>query len=95
MGRNPLATVTVAGRQVTTDGPLDLDAATGGRVTGDGGVLAALEALLEAFRSPDIADLPPSTPDWSATWATTWCARWSTSPTSPRTTSAIPTPSCR
>ena len=59
VGRNPLARVTVSGRDVSTTGPLDLDAATGGRVSGDGGVLAALEALLEAFRSPDLPELPP------------------------------------
>ncbi len=58
-GRNPLATITARGHQVTTGGRLDLDAATGGRVTGDRGVLAALEAILDAFDSPDLPDLPP------------------------------------
>ncbi len=59
VGRNPLATITARGREVTTDGPVDLDALTGGRVGGDGGILAALEAVLEAFESPDLPDLPP------------------------------------
>ncbi len=44
---------------MTTDGPLDLDGLTGDRVTGDGGVLAALEAILDALDSPDLPDLPP------------------------------------
>jgi anthranilate synthase component I len=59
VGRNPLATITTRGTQVTTDGNLDLDAVTGGGVTGPGGVLAALEAVLDAFDSPDLPDLPP------------------------------------
>ena len=48
-----------AGPTVTHRGDLDLDAVTGGRVSGDRGVLAALEALLDTYRSPDLADLPP------------------------------------
>jgi anthranilate synthase component 1 len=59
VGRNPLATITARGRQVTTDGQLDLDGLTGGRVGGSGGILAALEAVLDAFDSPDLPDLPP------------------------------------
>ncbi len=59
VGRNPLATVTAHGTEVRTDGALDLDAVTGGRVSGSGGVLAALEAILGAFDSPDLPDLPP------------------------------------
>jgi anthranilate synthase component 1 len=59
VGRNPLATITARGMEVTTQGVLDLDAVTGGRVGGNGGVLAALEAVLEAFESPDLPDLPP------------------------------------
>ena len=58
-GRNPLATLTARGRTVTGDGPLDLDAVTGDAVTGDAGILAALEAVLDAFDSPDLPDLPP------------------------------------
>jgi anthranilate synthase component 1 len=59
VGRNPLATVTAVGTEVSTAGRLDLDAATGGAVSGQGGVLAALEAILDAFDSPDLPDLPP------------------------------------
>ncbi len=59
VGRRPLATVTARGAGVTVAGDLDLDAATGGRVSGHAGVLAALEALLGAFDSPDLPDLPP------------------------------------
>jgi anthranilate synthase component 1 len=59
VGRNPLATITARGRSVTTEGELDLDGSTGQRVSGNGGVLAALEAVLETFDSPDLPDLPP------------------------------------
>ncbi len=59
IGRNPLATITAHGTEVRTDGALDLDAVTGGRVSGSGGVLAALEAVLGAFDAPDLPDLPP------------------------------------
>lgn len=59
VGRNPLATLVAQGHQVTTTGAFDLDALTGGRVTGHHGVLAALEAILDAVDSPDLPDLPP------------------------------------
>ena len=59
VGRNPLATITARGRSVITEGELDLDGSTGQRVSGDGGILAALEAVLETFDSPDLPDLPP------------------------------------
>jgi anthranilate synthase component I len=59
VGRNPLATLTAHGTEVTTDGALDLDAVTPDGVSGSGGVLAALEAILDAFDSPDLPDLPP------------------------------------
>ncbi len=59
IGRNPLATVTSRGGVVTTEGTLDLDAVTANGVSGTGGVLAALEAILGAFESPELADLPP------------------------------------
>ena len=59
VGRHPLATITVRGTTVITDGDLDLDAATGHGVSGDHGVLAALEAILDTFDSPDLAELPP------------------------------------
>ncbi|HEX3840416.1 MAG TPA: chorismate-binding protein [Acidimicrobiales bacterium] len=59
VGRNPLATVKAVGTTVTTSGPLDLDAVTDDAVTGDGGVLAAVESILNAFESPELSDLPP------------------------------------
>jgi anthranilate synthase component I len=53
VGRSPLATLVARGRQVRASGPLRVP-------TGDGrGVLAALEELLAAYRSPALADLPP------------------------------------
>ncbi len=59
IGRNPLATLTAYGTEVRTDGALDLDAATGGGVSGSGGVLSVIEAVLGAFDAPDLPDLPP------------------------------------
>ena len=59
VGRNPLATITAVGTTVTTAGALDLDQATGGGIRPQGGVLAALEAILDAFDSADLPDLPP------------------------------------
>jgi anthranilate synthase component I len=59
IGRNPLATLVAQGHEVTTRGALDLDGLTGGGVTGHHGVLAALEAILDAVDSPDLPDLPP------------------------------------
>jgi anthranilate synthase component 1 len=59
VGRNPLATITARGSQVSTSGVLDLDAATNEGVSGGAGVLKALESILEAFDSPDLPDLPP------------------------------------
>ena len=59
VGRNPLATVTSRADRVTTTGDVDLDALTGNRVSGTGGVLAALEAILDTFDSPDLPELPP------------------------------------
>jgi anthranilate synthase component 1 len=59
VGRNPLATVTAHGSRVSTAGPLDLDAVTGQGVSGDRGVLAAIESILGSLESPDLPDLPP------------------------------------
>src|SRR5579884_1842862 len=59
VGRRPLATMTATGSRVRTSGQLDLAAATGGRVAGEGGVLAALEAVLDAVDTPELPDLPP------------------------------------
>jgi len=59
VGRNPLATIKAEGNTVTTSGRIDLDAVTDDAVTGDRGVLAAMEAILNAFESPELPDLPP------------------------------------
>jgi anthranilate synthase component 1 len=59
VGRNPLATITARGNRVSAVGTVDLDAMTDGGVSGDHGVLRALEALLDAFDAPDVPDLPP------------------------------------
>jgi anthranilate synthase component 1 len=52
VGRAPLATLVARGTDVTASGPLALP-------LGDGGVLAALESLLDTYRSPTIEGLPP------------------------------------
>jgi anthranilate synthase component 1 len=59
VGRNPLATVTARHGAVTSDGAVDLAALTDHRVGGAGGILAALEAILDAFDAPVLPDLPP------------------------------------
>ncbi len=59
VGREPLAVISARANQVSTRGTLDLDAVTDGRVSGTGGVLAALEAVLDTFDAPDLPDLPP------------------------------------
>lgn len=53
VGRNPLCTI------VARDGRLDVDGDLPAGVPTDQGVLAALEALLERYRSPRLPDLPP------------------------------------
>jgi len=53
IGRDPVATM------VLRDGDLEVSGALGAKVPTDEGILAALEALLDAHSSPDIADLPP------------------------------------
>ncbi len=53
VGRHPLATLTARGRKVAVEGELKLD------VPIDQGMLAAVEAILEQFSSPDIEGLPP------------------------------------
>jgi anthranilate synthase component I len=53
VGRNPLATLTARGRDVRTSGVLPAG------VPGDRGILAALEAVLDAWRAPALAELPP------------------------------------
>jgi anthranilate synthase component I len=52
-GRNPLATLTCRGRQVEVTGALPPD------VPRDRGILAAVEAVLDAWRAPRLPDLPP------------------------------------
>jgi len=52
VGRAPLATMVARGRSVRATGVLPVP-------TGDAGILAALEGLLEAHRSPAIEGLPP------------------------------------
>ncbi|HLT16093.1 MAG TPA: anthranilate synthase component I [Acidimicrobiales bacterium] len=53
IGRNPLATLTARGRDVTVTG--DVPAST----PLDQGILAAIEHLLSVWRSPSLPDLPP------------------------------------
>ncbi|MDH3754223.1 MAG: anthranilate synthase component I [Acidimicrobiia bacterium] len=53
IGRNPLATLTARGRAVDLQGSMHPD------VPLDRGILAALEAILDTYRSPSLADLPP------------------------------------
>jgi anthranilate synthase component 1 len=52
VGRAPLATLVARGRKVSASGPLAVP-------TGDRGALTALEALLDTYRSPILAGLPP------------------------------------
>jgi len=53
VGRGPSAVLVARGAAITVDGPLPAD------VPVDKGVLAAIEALLGAYRSPTLAELPP------------------------------------
>ncbi len=53
IGRNPLATLTARGTTVALEGELHPD------VPLDQGILGALESMLEHYRSPALADLPP------------------------------------
>ena len=53
VGRNPLATLTARGLDVTVTGTVPAS------VPRDQGILAALEALLGAWHAPALADLPP------------------------------------
>ncbi len=53
VGRNPVATLTARGRAVEVAGTLP------GGIPLDRGILAALEALLAAWRAPALEDLPP------------------------------------
>ena len=53
VGRNPSATIVARGKRLEVDGELP------GDVPLDRGVLAAIEVLLERYRSPSLPDLPP------------------------------------
>jgi anthranilate synthase component I len=53
IGRNPLATLTCRARQVDVTGSVPAS------VPRDGGILAAVEALLAEWRAPSLPDLPP------------------------------------
>ena len=53
VGRRPVATLTSSGPTVTVDGELSVDVPT------DSGMLAAVETLLKAYRSPHVDELPP------------------------------------
>jgi anthranilate synthase component 1 len=57
VGRSPLATLVGRGRAVSAEGTLDLPAEVRARA-GDG-ILATVDAMLSAYRSPDLPDLPP------------------------------------
>jgi anthranilate synthase component I len=57
VGRSPLATLVGRGRGVTAEGELELPDAVRARA-GDG-ILATVDALLRAYRSPELGDLPP------------------------------------
>ena len=53
VGRNPVATLVLRDGQITVDGPVPDSVPT------DQGMLAALEVLLQEYRSPVMPDLPP------------------------------------
>ena len=53
IGRHPSATLIARGRQLTVEGTLPEGIPT------DGGILAAIRALLQHYRSPDLEGLPP------------------------------------
>lgn len=53
VGRRPRATLVSHGRNVTISGDLDIEVPT------DQGMLAAVEAILAAYRSPTVEELPP------------------------------------
>ncbi len=53
VGRRPLATLVARGLEVDVDGPVPAS------VPRDRGILAAIEALLDVYRSPVLDELPP------------------------------------
>ena len=54
LGRSPVATLSARGRELTV-----VEGAVAPSVPLDAGVLACLEGLLDAYRSPALAELPP------------------------------------
>ncbi len=59
VGRHPLATLTARGPKVACRGSVSLDDLLPGGLPAAEGILAALEAVLGAFDSPELPDLPP------------------------------------
>ncbi len=57
VGRRPLTTLVARDQRVSSSGPYELPAEVAARA--DDGLFATLEALLGAYRSPELADLPP------------------------------------
>jgi anthranilate synthase component 1 len=57
VGRNPLATLVGRGRSVSAQGTLELPPEV--RARANEGILATVDAMLSAYRSPAVADLPP------------------------------------
>jgi len=53
VGRRPRATLTTTGNTVEIDGDLGID------VPSDQGILAAIDVILETYRSPTVEELPP------------------------------------
>ena len=53
VGRRPTATLVLRGGRLSADGPLPVE------IDPNGGILAAIEALLAHYRSPDLPGLPP------------------------------------
>jgi anthranilate synthase component I len=57
VGRNPLATLVGRGQVVSAEGTLDLPREV--KAHAQEGILATVDAMLSAYRSPVLADLPP------------------------------------
>src|ERR1019366_4144643 len=57
VGRRPLTTLVARNQRVSSSGPHELPPEVAARA--DDGLFATLEALLGAYRSPELADLPP------------------------------------
>ncbi len=57
VGRSPLTTLVGRGRSVKAEGSLELPPEV--RARADDGILATVDAMLSAYRSPELPDLPP------------------------------------